>query len=173
MIRNDRGYTMCRCSDWQVYCHHINCLSTITYQSVLSVFLSMIFRCQRHWRWWGLQQMLPSDLRKHGGGARCLDDLTTLGPADVAMMEMSTGRGNWSSGMRGLHFSRFFVSVFTPKAGQYWKAGKDGGWREREICKHRGDRKRRRPREDWSVALTVVTDVEFSTKLCQEPSCQS
>lgn len=40
------------------------------------------------------KQMLPTDLRKHGGGARCSDDLTTLGPADVAVMEMRTGRGN-------------------------------------------------------------------------------
>lgn len=40
------------------------------------------------------KQMLPTDLRKHGGGARCLHDLTTLGPADVAVMEMGTGRRN-------------------------------------------------------------------------------
>lgn len=33
--------------------------------------------------------------------------------------------------------------------------------------------RQREGREDWSVVLTVVTDVEFSTKLCQKPSCQS
>lgn len=59
--------------------------------------------------------MLPTDLRKHGGGARCLDDLTTLGPADVAVMEMGTGRGNWSSGIKGSHFSRFFCVGLYPR----------------------------------------------------------
>ncbi|CAB1454429.1 unnamed protein product [Pleuronectes platessa] len=34
------------------------------------------------------KQMLPTDLRKHGVGARCSDNLATLGPADVAMTEM-------------------------------------------------------------------------------------
>lgn len=44
---------------------------------------------------------------------------------------------------------------------------------QREMRKHRWERERERAREDWSVVLTVVTDVEFSTKLCQKPSCQS
>lgn len=39
-------------------------------------------------------QMLPTDFRKQGCGGRCSDDLTTLGTADVAVMEMDTGRGN-------------------------------------------------------------------------------
>lgn len=45
--------------------------------------------------------------------------------------------------------------------------------RQRGICKHRGERETERGRQHWSVVLTVVTDVEFSTKLCQKPSCQS
>lgn len=60
------------------------------------------------------KQMLPTDLRKHGGGARCSDDLTTLEPADVAVMEMGTGRRNWSSGIRGPHFSHFFCVGLNP-----------------------------------------------------------
>lgn len=38
-------------------------------------------------------QMLPTDLRKDGG-ARCSDDPATLVPADVAVMEMGSGRRN-------------------------------------------------------------------------------
>ena len=117
--------------------------------------------------------MLPTDLRKHGVGARCSDNLATLGPADVAMMEMGTGRRNWSSGIKGSRFSpTFSVLVFTPRTGQSWKAGKDGGRVQANMWTQK--RKRQREREEqWSVALTVVTDVEFSTKLCQKPSCQS
>lgn len=39
------------------------------------------------------KQMLPTDLRKDGG-ARCSDDPMTLVPADVAVMEMGSGRRN-------------------------------------------------------------------------------
>lgn len=39
------------------------------------------------------KQMLPTDLRKDGG-ARCSDDPVTLVPADVAVMETSSGRRN-------------------------------------------------------------------------------
>lgn len=40
------------------------------------------------------KQMLPTDLRKDGVGARCSDDPATLVPADVAVMEMASGRRN-------------------------------------------------------------------------------
>jgi len=42
-----------------------------------------------------------------------------------------------------------------------------------EEEKHVNTKERKRQREDWSVVMTVVTDVEFSIKLCQKPSCQS
>lgn len=61
------------------------------------------------------QQMLPTDLRKHGVGARCSHNLPTLGPADVAMTEMGTGRRNWSTGIKGSRISHFFcVGLYTP-----------------------------------------------------------
>lgn len=63
-------------------------------QSILSGFLSVML-VVRDTEGGGVhKQMLPTDLRKHGGGARCSDDLTTLGPADVAVMEMGSGRRN-------------------------------------------------------------------------------
>lgn len=40
------------------------------------------------------KQMLPTDLRKDGVGARCSNDPSTLVPADVAVMEMSAGSRN-------------------------------------------------------------------------------
>lgn len=80
----------------------------MTDQSIQSGILSVIL-VVRDTKGGGVyKQMLPTDLRKHGGGARCSDNLTTLGPADVAVMEMGTGRGNWSSGIRGSCFSHFF-----------------------------------------------------------------
>lgn len=117
------------------------------------------------------KQMLPTDLRKHGGGARCLGDLTTLGPADVAVTEMGTGRRNWSSGIKGSRFPAFFCAGLYPpnwailEGRERWRTdeGKYVNTEEKETD---------RGREDWSVVLTVVTDVEFSTKLCQKPSCQ-
>lgn len=66
----------------------------MTDQSILSSFLSVLFVVRGIEGAGVHKQMLPTDLRKHGGGARCLDDLTTLGPADVAVMEMDTGRRN-------------------------------------------------------------------------------
>lgn len=66
-------------------------------------------------------------------------------------------------------FPAFSVLVFTPESGQSWKAGKHGEQRKRDIQ----TQKKKRHGEDWSVVLTVVADVEFSTKLCQKPSCQS
>lgn len=66
----------------------------MTDQSIQSGILSVIL-VVRDTKGGGVyKQMLPTDLRKHGGGARCSDNLTTLGPADVAVMEMGTGRGN-------------------------------------------------------------------------------
>lgn len=70
-------------------------LSTLmTDQSILSDFLSVILVVRGTEGGGVHKQMLPTDLRKHGGGARCSDDLTTLGPADMAVMEIGTGRRN-------------------------------------------------------------------------------
>jgi len=66
----------------------------MTNQSISSGFLSVILVVRDTEGGGVYKQMLPTDLRKHGGGARCSDDLTTLGPADVAVMEMGTGRRN-------------------------------------------------------------------------------
>lgn len=80
----------------------------MTNQSILSGFLSMILVVRDIEGGGVYKQMLPTDLREHGGGARCLVDLTTLGPADVAVMEIVTGRRKWSGGIRGSHFPHFF-----------------------------------------------------------------
>lgn len=66
-------------------------------------------------------------------------------------------------------FPAFSVSVLTPKLGNPGRQGKMEDT-QREICKHR--REMGGGGGDWSVVLTVVTDVEFSTKLCQKPLCQ-
>lgn len=90
-------------------------LSTfMTDQSILMVFLTVSLIVGDIEGGGVHKQMLPTDLRKHGGGARCSDDLTTLEPADVAVMEMGTGRRNWSSGIRGPHFSHFFCIGLNP-----------------------------------------------------------
>lgn len=80
-------------TDWQVYLHQTYYLSTLmTNQSILSGFLSVILVVRGIEGAGVYKQMLPTDLREHGGGARCLVDLTTLEPADVAVMEIVTGR---------------------------------------------------------------------------------
>lgn len=69
------------------------------------------------------------------------------------------------------------VSALTPtEPGGPGRQGQTEA-RCREICKHGGERDTRGGRAgggwEWSAALTVVTDVEFSTKkLCQQPSRQ-
>lgn len=60
-------------------------------QSILFGFLSMVLVVREVEGDRVYKQMLPTDLREHGGGARCLGDLMTLGPADVAVMEIGTG----------------------------------------------------------------------------------
>lgn len=96
--------------------HQTCSLSTfMSDQSILSGFISMI-RIVRDTEGGGVyKQMLPTDLRKHGGGARCSGDLTTLGPADVAVMEMGTGRRNWSSSIEVPIFPHFIcVGLYPP-----------------------------------------------------------
>lgn len=68
-------------------------------------------------------------------------------------------------------FPTFSALVITHKLGNPGRQEKNVG--QREICKYRGESEAEGGRKDWSVVLMVVTDVEFSTKRCQEPSCQS
>lgn len=60
----------------------------------ITIFVSVLVLVRVTERGGVHKQMLPTDLRKDGVGARCSNDPSTLVPADVAVMEMSTGRRN-------------------------------------------------------------------------------
>lgn len=106
----------------------------MTDQSILSGFLSMILVVRDIKSVGVYKQMLPTDHRKHGGGARCLDDLTTLGPADVAVWWRWVLAEETDLVASKVHIiPAFYVLVLTPQTGQSWKAGKDGGQTKRNM----------------------------------------
>lgn len=141
-------------------------------QSILSGFLRVILVVRNTGSGGVYYQMLPTDLRKHGGGARCSGDLTTLERADVAVMEMCTGRRKWSSSIEVPFFPTFSCVGLYP---QNWAVleGRERWRMDEQKYVNTEEKETERGRAQWSVVLTVVTDVEFSTKLCQKPSCQS
>lgn len=154
----------------QIYAHQIYFLSTIiTDQSILSGFLSVIFIVRDTEGGGVYNRCYPLTLENMAEGP---DVWMTSQPWDQLMWQWwrwVLAEETDLVASKVPIFPAFSVLVFTPESGQSWKAGKHREQRKRDIQ----TQKRKRHGEDWSAVLTVVTDVEFSTKLCQKPSCQS
>lgn len=89
-----------------------------------------------------------TDLKGRGRGARCWADPRTTGPADSPVMCIRLGSRQSSSGTQSRRWrNSTFLFLFPLQT-----------WQQHDC---------------WSVALTVVKDVEFGTKPCQNSSRQS
>lgn len=158
---------MCYSNDWGSFICIWPPVNDYNWSKYFVWFSQRDFCCQRHWRWRVCNRCYPLTSENMAEGP---DVWTTSRPWDELMWQWwrcTLAEETDLVASKVPIFPAFSVLVFTPKLGNPGRQGK------MEEEKYVNTVERERPWEDWSVALMVVTDVEFSTKLCQKPSCQS